>query len=278
MSLPVSVCIPARNEEVNLPRCLAALSQFSEIVVVDSGSTDRTSEIALAAGASVLNFKWDGKFPKKRNWTLRNHQFKNPWVLFLDADECVTPAFVEELVGKLENTLHVGFWICFTNWFMGRPLRHGDVFRKLALFKIGTGEYEQFPENWWSHLDMEVHEHPVLTGPVGEIKAPLEHHDYRGLKHYLAKHNEYSTWEANRYLWLRGAPKAAWEALNSRQQFKYRHLHRWWLGWIYFALSYFVKKGFLDGKTGYVFACMKRQYFSEVRLKIQEALNSDASV
>jgi glycosyltransferase involved in cell wall biosynthesis len=271
MPLPVSICIPVRNEEVNLPRCLAALADFSEIVVVDSGSTDRTSEIARAAGATVLDFKWDGQFPKKRNWTLRNHHFTNPWVLFLDADECVTPAFLAELKSKLADTTNVGFWISFTNWFMGKPLRHGDVFRKLALFKIGAGEYEKFPENWWSHLDMEVHEHPVLTGQVGEISAPLEHHDYRGLKHYLTKHNEYSSWEANRFLWLREAPQEAWNALNSRQQFKYRHLHRWWLGWVYFVLSYFIKKGFLDGKAGYIFACMKRRYFSEVRLKIQEA-------
>ena len=273
--IPVSICIPVRNEEQNLPRCLEALAgRFEEIVVVDSASTDRTVEIAHAAGATVLNFSWDGHFPKKRNWTLRNHAFAHPWVLFLDADECVTPAFLAELEAVIAHPSQVGFWITFTNWFMGRPLRHGDVFRKLALFRIGAGEYERFPEAWWSHLDMEVHEHPVLTGTIGEISAPLEHHDYRGLKHYLAKHNEYSTWEANRFQWLRTAPAEAWEALTSRQRFKYRHLHRWWLSWMYFVLSYGVKRGCLDGRSGYRFACLKRRYFSEVRLKILEAAAS----
>ena len=92
--LPVTVVIPVRNEERNLPGCLRALGKdFSEIVVVDSGSTDRTREIAEDGGAVVLDFNWDGKFPKKRNWALRHHEFQTPWVLFLDADEQVTPDF-----------------------------------------------------------------------------------------------------------------------------------------------------------------------------------------
>lgn len=269
--IPVSICIPVKNEEQNLPGCLAALGgRFDEVLVVDSGSTDGTRQIAEAAGARVLDFAWDGKFPKKRNWTLRNHDFKHSWVLFLDADEQVSPGFLEELETVLRESPHTGYWISFTNWFMGRPLRHGDTFRKLALFRTGAGEYEQFPESWWSHLDMEVHEHPVLEGTVGEIKAKLNHRDYRGLRHYLAKHNEYSSWEASRYRWLQQAGKESWQGLTPRQQFKYRHLNKWWLGWMYFAVSYVLKKGFLDGRAGWVFASLKRRYFSEIRLKIKE--------
>ena len=93
--LPVTVCIPARNEAKNLPACLASLGgKFHQVVVVDSQSSDATRGIAAAAGATVLEFRWDGKFPKKRNWALRNHQWETPWVLFLDADERVTPEFV----------------------------------------------------------------------------------------------------------------------------------------------------------------------------------------
>ena len=269
--LPVTVCIPVRNEEQNLPRCLDALGQdFAAIVVVDSGSSDCTKEIAAEAGAVVLDFKWDGKFPKKRNWALRNYQFKTPWVLFLDADEQVTPAFVKELRGTLANTSHEGFWISLTNWFMGHPLHHGDVFHKLALFRLGSGEYECFPEDSWSHLDMEVHEHPVLTGTSGEIRERLEHQDYRGMKHYIAKHNEYSTWEASRFLWLQSAGQDEWAKLNRRQKFKYRYLDRWWLGWIYWVMAYGLKKGFLDGATGWTFNRLKRKYFDEIRLKILE--------
>lgn len=272
VALPVSVCIPVKNEEVNLPACLSALgAAFDEVVVVDSGSTDRTVEIAEAAGATVLQFRWNGEFPKKRNWTLRNHKFRNEWVLFMDADERMNAAFVEELRQVLPGTEHAGFWLSFTNWFMGAPLHHGDVFRKLALIKRGAGEYERFPENAWSALDMEVHEHPVLEGSSGWLKTRLEHHDYRGLKNYLARHNEYSSWETNRFLWLEQAGPEAWAALNDRQRFKYRHLDKWWLAWLYWAVSTGLKKGFLDGKAGLHLGALKRRYFQEIRLKIQEA-------
>ena len=269
--LPVSVCIPVRNEALNLPACLAGLEQFREVVVVDSGSTDGTAEIARQAGAQVLQFEWNGRFPKKRNWALRNHPFRNDWVLFLDADERMNSAFTDELRRVLPETRHAGFWISFTNWFIGRPLHHGDVFRKLALFRRDAGEYETMPEESWSALDMEIHEHPVLNGTTGDLTTRLEHHDFRDLRNYLARHNEYSTWEANRYLWLRRADARAWAALNPRQRFKYRHLRQWWFGWFYWAVAVIAKRGFQDGLAGMRLARLKRRYFEEIRLKILEA-------
>jgi glycosyltransferase involved in cell wall biosynthesis len=270
--LPISVCIPVKNEEKNLPNCLRSLSDaFDEVVVVDSGSTDATVAIAKQAGAKVLDFRWDGSFPKKRNWTLQNHEFKHPWVLFLDADECLTTEVIAELRSKVPESTHVGYWISFTNWFMGQPLRHGDVFRKLALFRKDAGQYERFPEQWWSHLDMEVHEHPVLNGTTGVIESHLEHRDYRGLAQYISRHNEYSTWEANRWHWLSSAGDDAWTQLTSRQRFKYRNLDRWWFAKFYWFVSYVLKRGFLDGRQGFVFAAFKHRYFADIRLKIRES-------
>ena len=265
--LPISVCIPVLNEEKNLPGCLESLEgKFDDIVMVDSGSTDDTLSIAEKAGLTVLNFKWNGAFPKKRNWALQNQSFKHDWILFLDADERITPAFLEELESKLDSDV-VGFWLRYDNWFMDRQLHHGDIMRKLALFKKEAGEYERFPEDAWSHLDMEVHEHPVLEGETGEIIAPLEHHDFRGLESYIAKHKEYAAWEAKRYQWLQSDPEA-WTSLNKRQQFKYRHLNKWWLGSFYFLISYFLKKGFLDGRVGFHFSWMKKCYFEDIRRRI----------
>ena len=270
-ALPLSVCIPVRNESGNLPTCLRALEgAVDEIVVVDSGSTDGTQKIARELGATVLNFQWNGSFPKKRNWALRNHTFRHPWILFLDADERVTPAFLNELRTTLPNTPHAGFWISFDNWFMGHPLKHGDVFSKLALFRVGSGEYEKFPEDWWSHLDMEVHEHPLLTGTVGQISGRLEHREDRGLEHYIAKHEAYATWEMNRYRWLQNAKAEEWSKFTPRQQFKYRHLNDWWLGPLYFSVSYIIKRGFLDGRAGFTFARLKWRYFGDIRRKIRE--------
>ena len=268
--LPVTVVIPVLNEELNLPACLDALGDsFEKILVVDSGSTDRTGEIASTAGADILQFEWNGMYPKKRNWTLETVDFKTEWVLFVDADERVTPAFIDELHRTLPDTPHAGFQITFTNWFMDRPLRYGDVFRKLPLFRTGSGAYEKFPEEGWSTLDMEVHEHPVLNGTVGEIRARVEHHDFRSLEHYLKKHDEYAVWEANRFCWLQSAGKQEWSILTARQRVKYSLLNRPGLGWIYFCAAYVLKLGFLDGRAGFELARTKCRYFNQIRRQIR---------
>ncbi len=292
--LPVTVVIPVKNEADNLPRCLGRLSAFAQVVVVDSGSSDATCEIAQEAGAEVLQFKWNGQFPKKRNWVLRNYAFTTDWVLFLDADEFVTERFVEELRRVLAETTCVGFWLNYERWFLGKQLKHGDEFNKLALFRFGAGEYERIEENSWSQLDMEIHEHPILEGPLGEIRAPIEHNEYRGLHHYIAKHNEYASWEAARYLQLvegtstlnhtltrnlnpdilgdgsgAGASSRA-PTLTMRQQRKYRHIAKWWAAPVYFLRGYFLKRGFLDGAAGFHFAFCKAVYFYQIRLKIKE--------
>ncbi|MDQ8190605.1 glycosyltransferase family 2 protein [Roseibacillus persicicus] len=274
-TLPITVCIPAKDEERNLVECINCLQKsFAKVVVVDSGSTDETPRLAREAGAELIDFQWNGQFPKKRNWFLRHHRPETEWVLFLDADERVTPEFIAELHKTLPTTTHNGFWLPFQNWFMGRQLKHGDPFRKLALFRVSAGEYERFDEDWWSHLDMEVHEHPVLQGTVGELKSPLEHHEFHGLHRYIAKHNEYSTWEARRWEWFQTQGQEAWNELTPRQKTKYQNLDKWWLCWAYFLVSYVLKKGFLDGEAGFVFASMKRRYFSDIRRKIREGKES----
>jgi glycosyltransferase involved in cell wall biosynthesis len=273
----VTVVIPVKNEEQNLSNCIRAVSSLGRVLVVDSGSSDDTQAVAVSSGATVLNFEWDGKFPKKRNWTLRNFNFETKWVLFLDADEFVSSSFIEEVRQAIQSTTHVGFWLNFTNYFMGQELRGGDTFRKLALFRLGAGEYEKIEEDNWSHLDMEVHEHPVLQGSVGEIKSPIEHNDFRGLKHYIAKHNEYSSWEAMRYIRLMRLQSsqqscAEWDGLTDRQKKKYRNLAKWWFAPAYFIASYILKKGFIDGVVGFHFSLLKAIYFYQIRLKILEKL------
>lgn len=277
LRLPISVCIPVRNEEQCLSLCIKSLAgAFADVVVIDSHSTDRTAEIASSLGARVLQFEWNGRFPKKRNWALRHVQFANDWILFLDADEHLTPAFITELEHVIPTTRHVGFWLSFTNHFMGHELRFGDRFRKIALFRRNSGEYEAFPEEYWSRLDMEVHEHPVLRGSLGEIRTPINHFDYRGLHHYIAKHNDYSTWEANRFRWLATAGTDAWNSLTSRQAFKYSNLDKWWLSYFYFFVCLLPKLGILDGLPGVRFAALKRRYFQDIRLKIIEITSGSA--
>lgn len=275
--LPVTVVVPTLNEEANLAACLARLGRFRMVVVVDSGSTDGTRAIADAAGVAWVDFRWDGRFPKKRNWFLRTGRITTPWVLFLDADEFVSEAFCDELERTLPGTTHVGFWLQYTNWFLGRRLLHGDANRKLALFRSDAGEYERIDEERWSSLDMEVHEHPVLAGTTGEIHSPMDHRDYRGLDHWFRKHNEYSTWEARRLAGLRASGGLDDPALTPRQRRKYRAIGRWWLPAAYFLDCYVRRGGFRDGRAGFAYALAKAFYFWEIGLKVRELGQSDST-
>lgn len=280
----VTVVFPVKDEAKNLAKAIPLVTRLGPVVVVDSGSEDDTAKIAKDLGAELLHFEWDGQFPKKRNWVLRNYEFQTEWVLFLDADEFINPIFIEEVQQSVAVTSNVGFWLNFENYFMGQKLRGGDPFKKLALFRVGAGEYERIEEDNWSHLDMEVHEHPVLNGSIGEINAPIEHNDFRGLKHYIAKHNEYSSWEASRYLRLSGYKSGKvgkwegeeWNRLTDRQKKKYRNLAKWWFAPAYFLVTYFLKKGFLDGGAGFHFALHKAIYFYQIRSKISEIRCSQA--
>ena len=274
--LPVTVVVPVLNEERNIAACLSRLQRFDKVIVVDSGSSDRTCEIAREYGAEVVDFRWNGHFPKKRNWMLRNHTFETEWILFLDADEYVSEDFCDELARTLPNSSHNGMWLTYHNHFMGRYLKHGEGFTKLALIRHGAGEYERIDEERWSHLDMEVHEHPVLSGTTGRIDAPIDHDDYKGLHSYISKHNEYSSWEARRYTKLLQQGGFAREHFTRRQRFKYRSLRRWWLAPAHFVSSWIFKLGILDGRAGFAFAVLKAIYFFQIRLKIIE-LELDAS-
>lgn len=268
--IPITVIVPVKNEALNLPECLSKLQRFSQIMVIDSGSTDDTPEIATKYGAELHNFEWNGKFPKKRNWTLQHIPIKNDWVLFVDADEFVTKAFVEEAALKIQSPNFNGFTIQFENYFMGKKLRYGYGFKKNALFKKSKGAYEKIEEDLWSHLDMEVHEHPIIEGEIGIIKAKVIHKDFKNLEHYIAKHNAYSSWEAQRYLQLKNGNK---EVMTTNQKIKYTLMALGILPISYFVGAYFFKLGFLDGKEGYYLAKYKANYFFQIQTKIVELKN-----
>lgn len=263
--IPITVIVSVKDEALNLPSCLEKLMRFEQIIVVDSGSTDATLSIAKAMGTEVLQFKWNGKFPKKRNWALENALIRHEWVLFLDADEFVSEAFVNEVALKIQDADYNGYTIQFENYFMGRKLRYGYGFNKSALFKPAKGAYEKIEEDLWSHLDMEVHERPIIEGKVGLIKAKVTHKDFKTLDHYIAKHNAYSTWEAQRYLQLQHSNDSY---LSFNQRIKYVFLNSGMLPLVYFVGAYFFKLGFLDGKEGFYLARFKAHYFFQIQAKI----------
>lgn len=269
MPLDLTIAIPVKNEATNLLGCLQSIGDdfAEEIVILDSGSTDTTLDIANTWGAKTLHFQWNGQFPKKRNWFLRNHTPKTKWVLFLDADEYLTPAFKEALAQALQDESKVGYWLHYTIYFMGEKLKGGYPLKKLALFRVGAGEYERIDEEAWSKLDMEIHEHPILEGSVGTVKEKIDHRDFRGISHYIVKHNEYSSWEAARFL---KTAKENNQQLTWKQKLKYALIRSPLIGPIFFLGSYVLMGGFRDGARGFVFALFKMDYFTQIFAKIKE--------
>lgn len=265
--IPVTVIIPVKNEERNLPFCLQKVVDFDQVIIVDSSSTDNTPRIAREYNYEYHNFVWNGKFPKKRNWALENLEIRNEWVLFLDADEYLSEEFIYEINERVKRSNCNGYLVKYQNYFMGKNLKHGDIMRKLPLFNRTKGAYEKVDENFWTNLDMEVHEHPIIDGKIGKISSPILHNDYKGLEHYIAKHNSYSTWEAHRYLHLK---RSTGGMLTLRQKFKYYLFNTNILPLAYFIYSYFIKLGFLDGIQGYHFAIYKSYYFFQIKTKIRE--------
>ncbi len=265
----LTIVVPVKNEERNLPECLESVKDFAHVVIVDSGSTDATCQIAIRYRREVVQFKWDGHFPKKRNWMLQNYDFKTPWVFFLDADERVTANLRNELEKILPSTTHNAFIMYMDNWFMGRLLRHGDHPRKTNLLRLGCGAYERIDEERWSLMDMEVNEHILVSGTVGILKNHLDHFDKRSLSSYFQKHNEYSSWEANRFLAM--TPEA-YKMQSRRQRVKYGLLYKnRMMPLFYFLYSFFLKLGFLDGVPGFYFVANRMFYFYQIQAKIRLA-------
>ena len=267
----LTLAIPARNEERNLAACLQAIgADFArQVVVIDSASTDATTAVARAHGAEVIPFAWNGHFPKKRNWFLRHHTPATPWVLFLDADEILTPAVQAEIAAALPGSSHQGFLLSYTNYFLGRRLQGGYPLRKLALFRVGQVEYERIEEDHWSVCDMEVHEHPIISGSIGLIRSRIDHRDLRGIDSYMAKHNQYAAWEAHRLFSHRQQPYAT-ASWKPHQRLKYCLITSPWGGLAFFLGSFFLMGGWRDGSTGFAFCLLKAGYFTQIACRLRE--------
>jgi glycosyltransferase involved in cell wall biosynthesis len=173
----VSVLIPTRNEIANIEDCLRSVAFADDVVVVDSCSTDGTAEFAERWGARVVPFRWNGQYPKKKNWALETVAFKNEWLLILDADERVTPPLAAEIVGAIRGDDHQGFFVNRRFFFMNGWLRHCGYYPSwnLRLFRHRRGRYERLEVVAAAATgDNEVHEHVVLQGKVGyTIAIPI---------------------------------------------------------------------------------------------------------
>jgi glycosyltransferase involved in cell wall biosynthesis len=273
--LPISVIVAARNEARNLPSCLEALRDMGEVYVIDSQSSDATPEIARTFGAKVVQFHYQGGWPKKRQWAIENLPLAYDWILLVDADEAVTPELSQEIRRAIENPNLNGYYISLRMYFLGRLLRHGGAgFWKLSLFRRGKGGYEcRLKSQDVSMADMEVHEHVVVEGATARLKNPLVHRNAESLSRYIQKHDEYSNWEAK--VWLDGDNAQLPPAFFGTQAQHRRWLKRTFLGipgaplW-FFLFRYLLSLGFLDGMPGLIYCGFQAVQVFHVKAKIFE--------
>lgn len=279
--IPVSVLIPAKNEQVNLPACLASVAVADEVFVVDSQSTDRSEEIIKSYGANLVQFHFNGRWPKKKNWSLENLPFRNEWVLIVDCDERITPELWSEIAQAIQNDEHDGYYLNRRVFFLGKWIRHGGKYPdwNLRLFKHAKGRYENLnTEDIPNTGDNEVHEHVILPGKVGYLKNDMLHEDFRDLFHWLERHNRYSNWEARVYLnILTGKDDSGTiganlfgDAVQRKRFLKKVWVHLPFKPFLRFILFYIIQRGFLDGKAGYTYARLLSQYEYQIGVKLYE--------
>jgi glycosyltransferase involved in cell wall biosynthesis len=276
--IPVSVIVPVRNEAHNLPRCLASLRRMGEVYVIDSGSSDNSVEIARSFGAKVIQFKYQGGWPKKRQWAMDTLLLAFDWVMLIDADEALTAELQDEIGEAIATPGYAGYHIKLQMHFLGRRLRHcGAGFYKMSLFRRHMGHFEcRVFDQDNTMCDMEVHEHVVLDGKAGKLKHPLLHHNVESLSRYIRKHDEYSNWEAK--VWQAGKtsleqlPPALFGTQAQRRRWIRTKLFAFpGTPFLFFVYRYFFRLGFLDGIPGLIYCALQGIQFFHIKAKIYES-------
>ena len=272
----ISVLIPTYNESKNIEPCLKALQDWAdEIIILDSQSTDETVGIAHAYGAGVVQFQYNGGWPKKRQWALDNLNLAHEWVLLLDADEILDEPIRHEISQVIKTNTSDGYYLRFEIVFLGRQLKHGaTALWKLSLFKHGRAAFEKRLENQdTSMLPIEIHEHMLLDSKAGFLKNPVRHENINNIHRYIEKHNAYYNWEAKIHLYgsEEDIKPAFWGTRPQRRKWlkgKYRAL----LGasLLRFLYCYVVRFGFLDGLPGLIYAAFKGVQVFHTKVKIYE--------
>lgn len=266
----ISVLILTKNEEQDLPGCLESVAWSDDVHVFDSFSTDRTAEIACAAGAHVTQRAFDG-YASQRNAALHTLPFRHEWLLMLDADERPTPALVEEIQRAVEQPVPGvnAYRIPIAYFFLdGSRLRHAQttqLFLRLVRHKLVR--YER-----------EINEVLKVEGETGDLKNQIDHFPFsKGLDHWVQKHNVYSSMEAeliasgqfleSASLWTALLGKTFHERRVARKALFYRMPGRPLIKWLYMM---FVQGAILDGRAGIRYANLLTVYEYLIVLKTRE--------
>lgn len=238
----LTVVILTQNEEHNIVDCIATVREADEIIVIDSGSSDRTTEVAAAAGARVISHPMID-FSDQRNFA--NQQAKSDWIFHLDADERVTPQLLQEIRQVTATSDAAAFRVPTLNLMLGAAIRHGGWYPQyhIRLMRQGRGTWGR-----------NVHESVSVEGVVDRLKEPIAHHSYPSISSFILKMDRYTDYEARR---ASGSATvlAARAALEPGP---------------YFIYKYVVQQGFRDGWRGFVMAMLLAYYRSVGYLKAFE--------
>src|SRR3984893_2963523 len=276
--MKVSVLLLTFNEAINLPRCLDALTWCDDIAIVDSGSTDETINIARARNVRVLNNPFQD-FAAQRNFGLAEAGFRQPWVLHLDADEVVTPTFVERLLALQPSDGIDAFYIPSKLIMLDQSLPHAGIYPsyqvrlgrlgRLRFHQVGHGQREDMPRN-----------------RVGTFDEPYLHYSFsHGLKSWLKRHLEYAEAEANVLVNARRDKSIRIRELLSSDKVTRRRSVKL-LAFLMplsmrplvrFIYVYIIRRGFLDGRAGFLYAFMLATYEAMIAILAYEKLGKKST-
>src|ERR1700677_1015291 len=251
----ISILVLTLNEENNLPGCLETVKWSDDIHVLDSNSSDRTVAIAKEYGAKVWFRKFDS-FSQHQNWALENIPFRYPWVFYFDADERVTPKLAEAMLHAVANPeSNVAFRVQRRDFFLNTWLKHVQM----------TSFYDRLFRPEKMHYERLGHCISKPDGPVATIDGYLDHYPFsKGLTDWVARHNFYSTQEAQQIVENRRAGKKI--SLSNLLRERDTHERRRILKEFYyrlplrpvvkFVVMYVVKCGFMDGAAGFTYSTL----------------------
>lgn len=240
----ISATIITLNEEDKIGDAIKSVKDLmDEIVVVDSGSTDKTLEVAKNLGAKVYLRKFDN-FASQKNWAML--KTKNDWILSLDADERITPELAKEIKESVNNQQCVGYLIPRRNFILGKEIKYSrwSPDKHIWLWQKAYGRWVG-----------DVHEEVVVQGNVGELKNNKIHHSHKTVSEFIQANNHYSTLEAQ-------------SLFNRKICFSFWKM--FWVSFFEFFVRFIYKKGFLDGKRGLILAYLMSIYQLAVWIKLWE--------
>ncbi|MBL7150310.1 glycosyltransferase family 2 protein [Candidatus Microgenomates bacterium] len=244
--MKISAVVLTKNEEKNIQECLKSLNFCDEIIIIDDCSTDKTRKIAKKLEVKVFTRSLNYDFASQRNFGLK--KTNNDWVLFVDADERISPTLRAEITNyKLQITDCFGFYIRRKDYFLGRWLNHGETanIKLLRLVKKGTGQWKRKVHEFWQ----------IEKGRVGVLRSPLLHYPHPSVSQFLEQINEYTNLNA-RCFYEKGQRFQFWQMLFYPQA--------------KFLQNYCLRLGFLDGFPGFVMAFMMSLHSLITRIKLWE--------